>query len=439
MKRYSEYKDSGVEWIGEIPSHWEAVGFTRYIDSIVDYRGKTPEKVEEGIFLVTTRNIKNGKLDYSLSQEYVLEEQYRNIMSRGIPEIGDVLFTMEAPLGEVANVDNTNIALAQRIIKLRGKKDKLDNYYLKYWILSSVFQQNLYTYATGSTALGIKSGKLHKLTIVLPTIQEQYNIVKYLDKKTLQIETLIRKKEELIEILKSSRNKIISETITKGIDKDVPMKDSGVDWIGKIPSHWEIKKLDYISDTTKLAGFEFTEYFDYIDNGEIIALRGVNLKNGKLDLNEIVKIDKSISNKLRRSKLYKGDLLMSYAGSVGMVAVVDENNKYHLAPNVAKISIYNLNPHYYCYFMLSNVGQVEIDLLKNKNAQESISMENIRKIRVPVCSQDEQANIVKYLDEKTLEIDTLIYKIQEQIDILKKAKQKLIIEVVTGKIDVTNL
>ena len=184
-------KDSGIEWIGEIPEHWEVCGFTKYISSIIDYRGKTPEKVDEGVFLVTAKNIKNGRIDYSLSQEYVKSEEYEQIMRRGLPEIGDVVFTTEAPLGEVANVDRTDVAFAQRVIKFRGKVEKLDNYYLKYWIMSHGFQHDLQSYATGSTATGIKASKLSKLIILLPRLEEQKAIVNFLDQKTAEIDDLI--------------------------------------------------------------------------------------------------------------------------------------------------------------------------------------------------------------------------------------------------------
>lgn len=151
-----EMKDSGVEWIGKIPKDWEIVPLTKQLDSIVDYRGKTPEKTEEGTFLVTAKNIKDGKICYELSKEYVREADYEEIMHRGIPQIGDILFTTEAPLGQVANVDRTDIALAQRIIKFRALST-VNNYYLKYWMLNEGFQQFLHSLSTGSTATGIKS------------------------------------------------------------------------------------------------------------------------------------------------------------------------------------------------------------------------------------------------------------------------------------------
>lgn len=209
-----EMKDSGVEWIGRIPSEWYVSPFTKCLESIIDYRGKTPEKVSDGTFLVTAKNIKDGKLNYSASKEYVRTEQYEDIMHRGKPEIGDVLFTTEAPLGEVCNVDRTDFALAQRIIKFRGIVGLVNNYYMKYWIMSSFFQNNLRTFATGSTAQGIKASKLGQLKLILPTLEEQQEIADYLDAKCDEIDKLIAKKEQLVKELESYKRSLIYEVVT---------------------------------------------------------------------------------------------------------------------------------------------------------------------------------------------------------------------------------
>mgnify|MGYP000486859129 CR=1 FL=1 len=206
-------KDSGVEWIGEIPEHWSIVPLTKQLESIVDYRGKTPEKVDDGIFLVTARNIKNGMIDYSISSEYVKAEDYDEIMRRGIPQIGDVLFTTEAPLGQVANVDRTDIALAQRIIKFSTKKH-LDSYFLKYWIMSIDFQNFLMTLSTGSTAVGIKASKLFMLPVPLAPMQEQNQIVTYLDKKCKRIESVIDRKQALVDKFTDYKKSLIYEVVT---------------------------------------------------------------------------------------------------------------------------------------------------------------------------------------------------------------------------------
>lgn len=214
----AKMKPSGIDWIGDIPDGWEVVPLTKYLASLVDYRGKTPVKVDDGIFLVTARNIKNGIIDYSLSQEFVNKDDYDEIMRRGKPQIGDVLFTTEAPLGEVANVDTEGIALAQRIIKLCGHKTKVDNYFMKYWLLSSAFQGNLQSLATGSTALGIKASKLHLLRLMLPPLYQQTAITDYLDIETAKIDEIIAKTKTSIEKLNEYKTALISACVTGKID-----------------------------------------------------------------------------------------------------------------------------------------------------------------------------------------------------------------------------
>ena len=149
---------------------------------IVDYRGKTPRKVDDGIFLVTAKNIRKGFIDYDKSKEYISPEDYDEVMHRGFPKIGDVLITTEAPCGNVAQIDNENIALAQRVIKYRPKSNSLNSTFLKYVLLGKEFQDKLERAATGGTVKGIKGSKLHQLTIPVPPIEEQERIVAILDR-----------------------------------------------------------------------------------------------------------------------------------------------------------------------------------------------------------------------------------------------------------------
>ena len=151
--------------------------------NIVDYRGKTPKKVDSGIFLVTAKNIKMGYIDYEYSKEYIAESDFDDVMRRGKANIGDVLFTTEAPCGHVAQVDKDNIALAQRVIKYSSKDlSKLSNKYLKYALLSNQFQNKLLETSTGATVKGIKGSKLHKMTIPVPSIEIQNHIVNILER-----------------------------------------------------------------------------------------------------------------------------------------------------------------------------------------------------------------------------------------------------------------
>ena len=308
MKRYPEYKESGVEWIGEIPKNWSAVPLTKYLESIIDYRGRTPEKTETGRFLVTAKNIRDGRIDYEISQEFTSEDEYQRIMTRGMPQIGDVLFTTEAPLGEVANVDDVSIALAQRIIKFRPKSDYLNSYFLKYWILSYPFQSELHQYATGSTALGIKASKLCLLKLNLPPLKEQTQIANFLDRKTRQIDELIRIKERRIELLQEQRIVLINQAVTKGLDPNVEMKPSGVEWIGEIPKHWTITRLKYVSNIV-------ASYVDKHINPDEIQVDLCNYT----DVYYHEKIDSSIDfmrgscnqDEYERSLLKKGDVIIT--------------------------------------------------------------------------------------------------------------------------------
>ena len=211
-------RDSGVEWLGEVPKHWVVAGFKKFIEKIVDYRGKTPNKTDSGVFLVTARNIKKGVVDYSLSNEFISEDDYSETMSRGKPNIGDVLFTTEAPLGEVANVDNTDIALAQRIIKFSGKKDILDNYFFKYFMMSEAFQTSLSLYASGSTVKGIKAERLVYLRKLIPPLAEQKEITHHIDIELKKFDLLVSKAEVGIELIKERKTALISAAVTGKID-----------------------------------------------------------------------------------------------------------------------------------------------------------------------------------------------------------------------------
>ena len=211
-------KDSGVEWLGMVPEHWDIDQLRRVIIKFVDYRGKTPEKVDSGRLLITARNIKNGQIDFSLSEEFMKEEDYDAWMVRGFPEIGDVLITTEAPLGEVAQIDNLNIALAQRIILLKANKGKILNEFLKYQLISDFGKGELWSRATGSTAVGIKAEHLRSVLVIVPPLDEQKKIIRHIEKESRILENPVNKIMKSIVLLREYRSALISATVTGKID-----------------------------------------------------------------------------------------------------------------------------------------------------------------------------------------------------------------------------
>jgi type I restriction enzyme, S subunit len=211
-------RDSGIDWLGDIPEHWETAGFLYFLDSIVDYRGRTPEKAASGVFLVTARNIKSGRIDYEASQEYIEHDVYEEAMSRGKPKLGDLVFTTEAPLGQVALIDHEDIALAQRVIKIDYDKNVLLNEFVMFWMMSSLFQWHLNSLATGSTAVVIKAEKLSELRNIIPPLDEQIAIISYIKQKNEKLSALYFSTKSSVELLQERRTALISAAVTGQIN-----------------------------------------------------------------------------------------------------------------------------------------------------------------------------------------------------------------------------
>ncbi|WP_336933355.1 restriction endonuclease subunit S [Vibrio cholerae] len=204
---HTEFQDSIY---GNIPKTWKLFKLNQVTD-YVDYRGKTPPKVESGTFLVTAKNIKNGFIDYECSKEYIPSELYDDVMSRGKPKLGDVVFTTEAPLGNVALIDRSDVAIAQRVIKFRPKDDIcLDSGYLKHFMLSTYFQKELLQNATGSTVLGVKGKRLHVMLVCLPSINEQIMIVDILNEVDRKMHFLELQKAETQQLKKGLMQKLLT-------------------------------------------------------------------------------------------------------------------------------------------------------------------------------------------------------------------------------------
>lgn len=435
-QKYVEYKDSGVRWLGAVPSHWIIAGFKKYLESTVDYRGKTPEKMDEGVFLVTARNIKNGIIDYSLSQEYVAFKDYDEIMSRGIPVLGDVLFTTEAPLGEVAQIDNVNIALAQRIIKFRGKKDILDNTYLKYFILSQEFQDSLMTFATGSTALGIKAERIGYLQQCIPPIHEQTQIANFLDHETAKIDYLIEKQQQLIELLKEKRQAVISHAVTKGLNPNVPMKDSGVEWLGEVPEHWNMAPVRrYLVEHRQ--GYYTTE--SYVDEG-LKLLRITDLRDlGEINISNCPMVNESDTTHL--FKLQKGDVVFARTGGAGSFGVITEDYENLIyASYLIRFRFMNkiFEPDYLRFLFQSDSFQLSVKQNIHGGVNQNIHAEDIKNTVICAPSLSEQKEIIEYLENQCLLFENLIYKASYSVKLMQERRTALISSAVTGKIDVRN-
>jgi type I restriction enzyme, S subunit len=215
---FASTRPSGVEWLGDVPAHWEVRGFTRCAVEIADYRGATPTKTESGVFLVTARNVRSGWIDYEASMEFVAAKDYATIMRRGLPRIGDLLLTMEAPLGNAALVDREDVALAQRVVRFRFASDRLVPKFALLSVLSAYFQNQLLRRGTGSTAVGIKASKLPQLRLLCPPLTEQAAIVSQIDDACAPLNHGIERTRREIDLLREYGVRLVADVVTGKLD-----------------------------------------------------------------------------------------------------------------------------------------------------------------------------------------------------------------------------
>lgn len=214
----AQFKPCCVLGLKGIPEHWEVWPFVRCTIERADYRGATPEKVDSGIFLVTAKNVRKGWIDYAASKEYVRASEYSKIMRRGLAKKGDVLLTMEAPLGNVALIDREDIALAQRVVRFRLHPGRLLSRFALLCLNATYFQDQLHMRATGSTAQGIKASKLPQLLVACPPIQEQEQIVDRLDLECAPLDRLISRLERKVAFLREYSARLVADVVTGKFD-----------------------------------------------------------------------------------------------------------------------------------------------------------------------------------------------------------------------------
>ena len=211
-------RDSGVEWLGQVPAHWEVVNLNRIVRTFVDYRGRTPEKTDEGRPLVTAGAVRNGIVDLKRAPQFVSEKTYHMLRQRGVPEAGDLLFTSEAPLGEVAIVDDVEIACAQRIIMFKIDRSRMKPQFIWLYLRSQAGQDEIQTKASGSTAEGIRADRLRRCRVLVPSLDEQAEIVTHVANKLNGFDEILQKVRQQVELLQERRTALIAAAVTGKID-----------------------------------------------------------------------------------------------------------------------------------------------------------------------------------------------------------------------------
>lgn len=288
---------------------------------------------------------------------------------------------------------------------------------------------------------GISLGLLKSLKICIPTYDEQKKIGDFLYRKEKEIKALISQKEKLIKLLEKQRQSIITEAVTKGLNPNMKMKDSGVEWIGEIPEHWQKTRIDFISRVKARLGWKGLKAEEYVEEGYGF-LSTPNLKYREIDFENINYITEERYLESPEIMLEIGDVLLAKDGStLGIVNVVrDLPIQSTVNSSIAVLRPTNkINSVYYYYYLKSTYIQDVINQIKDGMGVPHLFQADIKKFTVLLPPLTEQQNIAKFLDEETSKIEKLVTNVKSQIEKLKEYRQALIYEAVTGKIDVRDM
>lgn len=423
FKRYDSYKNSGVEWLGEIPSHWEILK-TKYVHKSIKFLNTN--RICDNVLSLTLRGVVNNNID---NPEGLVPKDYATYQ---IFEKNDLVFK----LIDLENISTSRVGIVHEkgimssaYIRLKIGKRSIPKF--AYYYYYSLYINNVYN----SIGCGVRSTlnptDLLNIKFPLPPKDEQEKIALYLDEKIAKIDASISGKEKFIELLKEQKQIIINDAVTKGLNKNAKFKNSGVDWLGQIPSHWEMKKIKFVSN---------------IYNGATPASGAEKFWNGDIywatptDFNESIyiyhterKITKLGLNSCGTTLVPKSSIIMTTRAPIGNIAIT----KNELCTNQgckAIVTNKNIESKYvfYTFFTKSDF----LNSLGSGTTFMELSAKELKNIKIPLPPKDEQEKIVEYIENKISKIDKLLNLEQECIKSLKEYKASLIDSVVTGKVKV---
>ena len=440
-KRYERYKDSGVEWIGEIPEHWE-LRKIKHIGMLS--AGGVNKKIEEGEELFKSVHYmdvyRNSGKAIGNDDDYLVVSATQSQAKNCTLRKGDVLFTSSSETPDdighavVISEDLEQTLYGYHLIRLRLDRDIPTDYsYRKYMFNNHYIRSYFSSRTQGITRYGLKYDDYKEAVVFIPPISEQKTIANFLDQKTAVIDGLIADKEKLIELLQEKRQAIITEAVTKGLNPNVRMKDSGIEWIGEIPEHWILSKIKYVSLINNKTLSESTDddyEIDYIDISSVTSI-------GEID--GIQRLNFKDAPSRARRILSKGDTIVSTVRTYLKAIAFIENVQSNLICSTGFAVLTPLSkvvPKYLFYLMRSEKYVNEIVRRSVGVSYPAINASDIGALECAIPNKDEQKYIVEYLDNCTTQIDQLVNDIQTQIQKLKEYRQSLISEAVTGKIDV---
>ncbi len=436
LKKYSEYKDSGVEWIGEIPAHWKHIPL-RWGTKI--FSGGTPSRLKDAYWnsndipWLNSGEVNKKKILHAnnyISKQGLNESSAKWIKAKslimalaGQGKTKGMVATLEMP-----STCNQSLAAIEPDTKVLF-------YQFLYYYLDSKYQ-NIRGMVGDDARDGLNLEIIKSILSPLPPLFEQQQIANYLDQKTTAIDQLIQKKEQLIQLLEEKRTAMINQAVTKGLDPTVPMKDSGIEWLGEVPAHWEVKPLSRISS---YISYGFTNPMPSTDEG-IFMLTAKDINNGEINYSKARKTSVLAYETLltAKSKPKPYDILITKDGTLGRVIYYKGEEKICISQSVALLRVDDeiTDRKFVSLALQSKSYQNKILFDAGGTTIKHIYITRLVKMKMGFPPIQEQITITHYINTKNQEIDQAITKTKDQIKLLKEYKTTLISDVVTGKIDV---
>lgn len=408
---YPEYKYSGVEWLGEVPSEWKQcrLKFMATIKNGQDYKGV---QADYGYPVVGSGGQFTWASAFMYNKESVLLGRKGTI---------DKPLYINEPFWTVDTMYYTEI------------NEGINAKYLYYLALTIQFDR----YSTNTALPSMTQEHLGNFTFAVPqNAKEKSNIANFLDHETAKIDTLIAKQQQLITLLKEKRQAVISHAVTKGLNPNVPMRDSGVEWLGEIPAHWVVRRLKHISP--KVGVGLVINPSTYTKDEGVFFIFGGDVKEYRFDLSKTRKIAPEDSDNLLPSRLNHGDLVAVRVGYPGITAVVTEELEGANCASVIVIRRGEFNSDWLCAAMNTWVGRQQVDLVSYGAAQKQFNVADAIEFIFPMPPIDEQNDIATFVEESLNKFNLVTEKAEIQINLLQERRTALISAAVTGKIDVRN-
>ena len=428
-------KESGIDWIGQIPEEWKVRPIKHIVETpVTDGPHETPVLYETGIPFLSAEAVKDGVLDFNFKRGYISLKDHDRFKKKISPKKDDIFIVKSgATTGNVGIVNTDEIfAIWSPLALIRCNKTLAIQKYIYFYLLSTLFKSQVEFNWSFGTQQNIGMGVIERIKVILPPVSEQQKIVEVLDKKTAQLDKVKALLEEQIQKLKDYRASLIYETVTKGLDKTVPMKDSGIDWIGQVPQGWGVNPLKYLIKFKN--GYAFDSKQLTMEQTGVKVIRIGDFKSSGIDFNAALNVFTSFNSKLDFYRIRKSQILIAMSGAtVGKISFVNQEPNVYSVIN-QRVGIIESEINKWIYYCLSTDSFMSyIQLNSNGSAQPNISSGEISDFKVAIPDDVVIQKCVKYLDNQLESINKLIQIKNEQIDNINKQRQTLIYDYVTGK------